>query len=191
MRKKLIVLVLLIALVPFSLCADFLELGMNLGYSKGYSAMGGNSEFWDWRNISYGPDLKINIFFLRLDFYSQIAPLADGIVFDNNIGLDLYFKVEDFIRISAGVGISMPIVQKNGEWYIGYYGSSHQAFTGFKELVENSHLTYRIGLGFIINDTMEIDLKYSVPATGSFREDNYVPSWENSALTLGLSFILV
>ena len=61
----------------------------------------------------------------------------------------------------------------------------------FKELVENSHLTYRIGLGFIINDTMEIDLKYSVPATGSFREDNYVPSWENSALTLGLSFILV
>ena len=188
MRKKIIVCLLLLALVPSFVMADFMSLGLNVGYSKSYTDIHepANTEFWDWRNISYGPELRINIFFLRLSLASHIAPLEEGVLFDNTAAVDLYFKFLDSIRLSLGVGVSMPIYQKGGDWHMGY---GDVAFTDFKGLMESSHLTYRVGLGYIF-DNFEIDLQYSLPARGSFKEGDYVPSWEDSTLSLGLSVIL-
>ena len=154
MKKKLIVMLLIVAMLPAMLFAssDILQLGLNVGYKPTLDTLINNTEA-DWKDyfkmeyFSFAPELKLNLFFIDLDTTAYFNFAEEGILIDTQIGADLYAKLFGVMKLSAGAGINMPFYydKTNSEWRI---GAAKLDGTSFVDSIKNSYLAYRAGVGF-------------------------------------------
>ena len=185
MRRKLIVLLLVLA-VPFSIFADALQLGVNVGYGIPYDEIkSGDADYFALRNFRFSPELRANIFFLQLDLVPEFS-FSEGYVRDvTQATLALQAKLFDVVRLGAGAGISMPFESYDGHWSIG-----GEDIDGFSSVLSSSRMLYKLNLGILVN-AFEITLNWLMPAQGSFDSGSFLPDIGNSTFSLGFLFSLI
>ena len=194
MKKKIIVMLLVVAMVPAMIFAssDILQLGLNIGYRPTLETLMDNpaSDWKDYFNkdfFSFAPELKLNLFFIDLDATAQFAFMDTGTLINTELASDLYFKLFGFLRLSAGAGINIPLFYNKADssWYINT--TVPLSGTGFLDAMKNSYLVYRAGLGFDMG-RFNMMVNYSVPTTGTFNAPDFKPNWNGGQFSLGLLF---
>ena len=185
MRRKLIVLLLVLA-VPFSIFADALQLGVNVGYGIPYDEIkSGDADYFALRNFRFSPELRANIFFLQLDLVPEFSFSEGYVRADTQATLALQAKLFDVVRLGAGAGISMPFESYDGQWSIG-----GEDIDGFSSVISSSRMLYKLNLGILVN-AFEITLNWLMPAQGSFDSGSFLPDIGNSTFSLGFLFSLI
>ncbi len=185
MKKKLIVFCVLLVIVPAVMFADILQLGVNVGYKNNYATIEDEGVQFKWDNFVFGPDIRLNLLFLGLDVSMDLGFPADAVVLNTKAIGTLYMKLFDFARISLGAGIGMPFMVQKGQWSV-----NGQSMENFGDVLKDSNLIYRVGLGFII-DPVEIVANWDIPSEGSIRDKEFIPSVKASTFSVGVLFSLV
>ena len=192
MKKKLIVMLLVVAMLPAMLFAssDIMQIGLNIGYRPTLDTLMNNPES-DWKDyfnmdyFSFAPELKLNLFFIDLDATAQFAFMDEGTLINTEVAADLYAKLFGVVRLSAGAGLAMPFFynKANGTWYIDE--TVPMDGQSFLDTVKNSRLNYRAGVGFDFG-RFNMMINYSVPTSGTFMNPDFKPDWYNGQFSLGL-----
>ena len=164
MRRKLIVLLLVLA-VPFSIFADALQLGVNVGYGIPYDEIKSGDA-----DLDLVPEFSFSEGYVRADTQATLA---------------LQAKLFDVVRLGAGAGISMPFESYDGHWSIG-----GEDIDGFSSVLSSSRMLYKLNLGILVN-AFEITLNWLMPAQGSFDSGSFLPDIGNSTFSLGFLFSLI
>ena len=192
MKKKLIVMLLVVAMLPAMVFAssDLLQVGLNIGYRPTLDTLI-NDPATDWKDyfqqdfFSFAPELKLNLFFIDLDATASFAFMDQGTLIDTTLAADLYGKLFGVVRLSAGAGISMPFFYNKSDstWYINQ--DVPVSGTSFLDTVKNSYLVYRAGVGFDFG-RFNMMVNYSVPTTGTFNNPDFTPKWDGGQFSVGL-----
>ncbi len=183
MKKKIIVLLLVVALIPSAIFAnDILQLGLNVGYKPTLSQMmeGGElDDYFKWEYFTFAPELKLNLFFIDFDASAYFNFGNNAILIDTQLASDLYFKLS-VVKLALGVGINMPFLYSGDTWTMNGHPLD-EAGAAFM----NANLAYRAGLGLDFGK-FNMMVNYSVPTKGTFSNPDFAPRWDGGQFSLGL-----
>lgn len=189
MKKKIIIALLIVALLPSAIFAssDILQLGLNVGYKPTFSQISGGEvgdEVWDyfeWEYFTFAPEVKLNLFFIDLDALAFFNFAEGRTLIDTQLAADLYLKLA-FVKLSAGAGVSLPFLYDSRGWTINDVPVDGDAFL-------NANLNYRLGVGFDFG-RFNLMTNYIVPTKGTFKNPDFAPNLESGSFSLGLLFDL-
>ena len=191
MKKKLIVMLLVVAMLPAMIFAssDILQFGLNVGYKPTLADLTSSDastdvkDYFKMEYFTFAPELKLNLFFIDLDTTAYFNFSDTEVLIDTHVGADLYFKLFNTLKLSGGVGINMPFKYVKGDaWYINELPLTG---AGFVDTLQNSNLAYRAGVGFDFG-RFNMMVNYSVPTKGTFKSPDFKPEWDHGLFSLGL-----
>ena len=189
MKKKIIVLLLVVALIPSAIFAnDILQLGLNVGYKPTLSQMmeGGElDDYFKWEYFTFAPELKLNLFFIDFDASAYFNFGNNAILIDTQLASDLYFKLS-VVKLALGVGINMPFLYSGDTWTMNGH-LLENAGDAFAE----SKLVYRAGVTVNLA-ILSVGLNAAVPCKGTFSASNagdiFNPMWESTRVSAVVLF---
>ena len=189
MKKKVILVLMLALLAPAFIFADILQLGVNVGYGPNYADLFNSEEEVDYfaiENFTIAPELRVNAAIFQFDLVPNLSFGEDYFKADTQATVGLSFNLFGVVRIGGGVGISVPIVMDNGTWTIG-----GQTFDQIGNVLGGAGMIYKVSLGILPLDPVEITANWNIPAEGSFNDGGFAPSIEASTFSVGVLFNLL
>lgn len=187
MKKKIAALLIVLVLTAgLAFAGGLLQLGVNgqLGFPMEKFTELDNLDFKDLfavDNLYYGPELKLNLFFVDID-ETLAMQYADGsFSMRNDLFADLYFKLL-FLKMSAGVGLQTQIMSA-GEVV---------KYDDFQNMMDRSFMAYRLGLGFCLGP-VELSLQYMLPGKAPIgnRSEFFIPEPQRSTAALSILLDLI
>lgn len=184
MKKKFIVFCVMLVLVPSVMFADVLQLGMNVGYKNSYGQIEDEGVEFKWDNFVFGPDIRLNLLCFGLDVSMDMGFPEDAVVLNTKAVGTIYLKLLDLVRISLGAGVGMPFMVEHGDWTV-----NGEPMDKFVDVLKDSNLIYRVGLGFTI-EPVEIVANWDIPSEGPIGGGDLFPAVKASTFSVGVLFNL-
>jgi len=184
--KKLITILLLVAIIPTLVFANFLNLSAGTNYS---SSDNNNSDELNFGSIKMGPEVRANLSFIEAGLKSQYLTQYMG----NNSKLVLSGDVNvliDLSLIQLGVGISSDpyalLFKEDGS-------TSTDSDESLEDWLMDSNLNWRLSGGVTLGH-LRLIADYTVPTDFKFSDEDtstIIPdSWENGKVSISFLYNL-
>ncbi|MFA6706689.1 MAG: hypothetical protein WC129_00450 [Sphaerochaetaceae bacterium] len=205
MKKRLLVLFLILALIPAAVFADFFDFGIGATAQFIGNFDLTDTEDFDWsllgdvKNYGFGADIRTRVMFVELDVtglynqrqynstdYHEISGLITG-----GLSLDLL----GLVRIGLGMGprVNVWINQDDGSVMVYNQNGVLDASTDFADAFMNAPMTYRATADVKLGNLL-VGLNYIVDSSGFTFENpdttKLAPNFDAGRIGASATFIL-
>ena len=187
MKKKIAAIIIVLAILPgLAFAGGLLQLGVNAQLGFPFESLQDYDNInWDnlfqASNVYYGPELKLNLFFVDIDETLSMQFVDDSFKMRNDLFADIYFSFL-FLKANLGLGLQTQLMIDGAP--VGY--------ADFQDMMDNSFLSYRAGLGVGLGP-VELNLQYILPGKAPFADEGecWIPNPDLSRVSLSLLFDLI
>ena len=196
MNKRIIAILLAMAIIPVSLmAAPFLQVGPLVSYNHTVVEFENEEDWGDINNFSFGADVRINpLKHLSIDIPATLGfgvgsgekGFSIGVIPTLNLNIPVYITDGIGLDIAIGAGTQFEFVNTDKQWTMNGFPFSNagEAFSGM-------NLVYRAGV--TLNLTfIGISVNAVVPCEGPFSSDDigdiFTPGWESTRFSAAVLF---
>ena len=186
MNKRIIAILLAMAIIPVSLmAAPFLQVGPLVSYNHTVVEFENEEDWGDINNFSFGADVRINpLKHLSIDIPATLGFGSQGsfsiaAIPTLNINIPLGNIVD--IAVGAGTQLDFQRIGQDGSWSM-----NGLPFSDFGDAIASSKLVYRAAVTINLGP-LGIGAVVTLPGEAGFNSDDiggiFTPMWESTRIS--------
>jgi hypothetical protein len=178
MKKKVLIVLMIVALIPSMLFAK--TFGFNIGGTVMYNVNAGSvlddkNAFGNINNYNFGADLRLKLLVFNITAMGTYAGQAQIAGHDGYhevstmLTAGLAFDLFDFLRIGVGMGPRVSLYSNGSDWK--FYDLNHSSMSdgNFGDAIKNAPMSYRATVDFLIGP-VSLGMSYIVDSTYNFAD---------------------